>query len=67
MVRLIGGSMKPYLVDLPDPTIKTAHDDNAFIHVGSFETEAEAIQWLLDVHGMPEDVAKFFITYCPQS
>lgn len=49
-----------YVVDLPDPE---AHESGtALIEVGTFDTREEARKWLLDVHGLPEAVADFFIS-----
>jgi hypothetical protein len=55
-------NMTIFWVDLPDPAIAEADDDNAYINVGQFDSKQEALDWLLEVHGMPPEVAEFFIT-----
>ena len=52
---------KIYYVDLPDPSIGR-EGDNCYINVATFDTKKNARAWLLNVHGMPQKIADFFIT-----
>jgi len=49
-----------YAVDLPDP-----HADNenvAYVNVDNFTTKKDALEYLSNVYGLPEEIANFFIT-----